>query len=206
MQLDKGLLIYLIIGFVITTIIGTLSHEFGHFIVAKSLGYNSKINYGHTYWFNPNNNKANNSYHEYLITLGGSLQTIFIGMIGLLFVFIFRKSFITTNLLSFKQWLIIFISLFWLRQPANFIVWMGKYIFYGNLSTRLDEAYISEYLSLSIWAIPAITALIGFVVLIVIIFMFIPKFQRLTFTLSGLIGGLIGYFCWLHFIGPILMP
>lgn len=45
---DKKLFFYLIVGFIITTIIGTVSHEFGHFAVAEYLGYDAKISYAYT--------------------------------------------------------------------------------------------------------------------------------------------------------------
>jgi len=38
--------ISIVLAFIIFTIIGTLSHEFGHIIVAKYLGYETTLNYG----------------------------------------------------------------------------------------------------------------------------------------------------------------
>ena len=41
----KSLLI-LTIGFILFTVIGTISHEYGHIIVAKSFGYETTLHYG----------------------------------------------------------------------------------------------------------------------------------------------------------------
>ena len=46
--LDIKLGIYLILSFIIFTIIGTVSHELGHYTVAKILGHEASINYAHT--------------------------------------------------------------------------------------------------------------------------------------------------------------
>jgi len=42
----KGKFIYLIVGgFVLATIVGTISHEYGHIAVAKYLGYKTFLHY-----------------------------------------------------------------------------------------------------------------------------------------------------------------
>ena len=45
-SIDIKHLIYFSLGFVLFTIIGTVSHEYGHIIVAKSLGYETTLHYG----------------------------------------------------------------------------------------------------------------------------------------------------------------
>ena len=42
---DKGLFIKLFFAFIIVTIIGTLTHQLGHYLMAKYFGYSAKINY-----------------------------------------------------------------------------------------------------------------------------------------------------------------
>ncbi|MBP6236340.1 MAG: hypothetical protein KA270_13730 [Saprospiraceae bacterium] len=42
----KGKFIYLIVvGFILATIVGTISHEYGHIAVAKYLGYNTSLHF-----------------------------------------------------------------------------------------------------------------------------------------------------------------
>ena len=45
-SIDIKHLIYFSLGFVLFTIIGTVSHEYGNIIVAKSLGYETTLHYG----------------------------------------------------------------------------------------------------------------------------------------------------------------
>ena len=47
---NKKLFLYLTLTFIVATVVGTLSHEFGHYIVAKSLGYDADIHYAFTTW------------------------------------------------------------------------------------------------------------------------------------------------------------
>jgi hypothetical protein len=203
MTINRQLLLYLTIGFIIATVIGTLTHEFGHYIIAKCLGYEAHINYAHTQ-LNPN--QKINTTDSFLITLGGPFETMLTGTIGLTLLFSFRKSFLTVQQLSFGQWTLIFISLFWLRQTANFFVWVGGYLFSGQFSNRPDEIHLAQYFELPNWTISSLTAIFGIIVLTVVVFKFIPTQQRLTFIASGLIGGVSGYILWLHLLGQIIMP
>lgn len=47
--MNLRLFLFLAVGFMFFTVFGTLSHEFGHFAVARFLGYPAKISYGSTY-------------------------------------------------------------------------------------------------------------------------------------------------------------
>jgi hypothetical protein len=204
--IEKRLLVYLIAGFIVATIIGTVSHELGHYIVARGLGYDAHISYQSVNWAKTITTNKINLSDSFYITLGGPLQTMLTGTIGFILLFVFRKSFEQTNRLSFGQWTLIFITLFWLRQIANFVVLLTYYIFSGKLSARGDEIKMSRYLQVPDWTIIAITALIGAGILGITIFEFVPKIHRLTFILSGLIGGVAGYMIWLEWFGKLLMP
>ena len=101
------------LAFILSTIIGTVSHEFGHFTVAKSLGYSSTVSYGYTNWDDSKTRpfidsvfskyskelEANLDFprkkefdliqdkqikDSFWITLGGPIQTMLTGTIGLL--------------------------------------------------------------------------------------------------------------------------
>ena len=187
------------------TIIGTISHEFGHYLSAKILGFNSRINYGMTMLENnPNKSMSNKEY--FLFTLGGPIQTILTGTLGLALLFLFRKTFNQTEKLSVLQWTLIFISLFWLRQVANMFTWILFYFINGKFGMRGDEIKIARYLELPKWSVLLTTAVIGAFVLWKVIFIFIPEKVRFTFILSGLAGGICGYIFWLKIFGKILMP
>lgn len=198
--IDKRLLCYLIIGFVLATVIGTLSHECGHYVAIRLMGFKARINYGMTLFLD--SAKMSNRQVFWAI-LAGPLLTMLTGSVGLLLLYKIRKSF---GKLSFKQWFLIFISLFWLRQPANLVGEIVTYFTTGHYGEMADEAKISRYFNWSPWYIDVVTAFIGLFVLTMIIFKFIPKTQRLTFILSGLIGGISGFMLWLVYFGKVIMP
>jgi hypothetical protein len=199
--IDKRLLLYLTLTFIFTTIIGTLSHECGHYIAARLMGFHARISYATT-WLTYDDQLMNFN-QAFWFTLAGPLQTMFTGTIGLLLLYSSRKS---VERLSLKQWVFIFLSLFWLRQSANFIVWVASYLITGRLRTNGDEVQLTLYLDLPGWLLMVVTALAGFIVLAIVLFKFIPKKQRFTFILSGLIGGILGYLFWLTYFGKIIMP
>lgn len=204
--MDKRLFVWLFLSFIIATIIGTLSHEFGHYIVAKYFGYEAKINYSSTSWGSPDPNNPIKTGYPLAITLGGPIQTMLTGTLGVVLLFLFRDSFFQAKKLSLKHWLIIFISLFWLRQTANLFTWLGGYFLNGRFSCRGDEIHIANYYHLPDWIIITATAIIGALLLAIIAFKFIPSKQRITFLSAGLTGGIAGYLFWLVLFGKYIMP
>ena len=196
----------LILGFMASTIIGTISHEAGHYITAKALGYHARINYMSTIDILLINGKLTDPKERMLITLGGPVQTILTGTIGLVLLFFFRRSFQSASKLNLKQWLIIFITLFWLRQTANFVIWVSNYFINGQFLTRGDEVKLARYFGLPEATIVTITALAGAIILFTVIFKFIPIALRFTFISAGLIRGIAGYLLWFGGLGEMIMP
>ncbi len=184
------------------TIIGTLSHEFGHYIVAKYYGYDARISYAATYMSetSPDEPKA------IAITMGGPVQTMLTGTVGLFLLFLFRNSFQQKDKISVAQWFIIFMALFWLRQTVNFCIWLGSYLINGTFSSGGDEIRIANYFALPVWSLITTMALIGALTLALIIFKFIPQKQRITFLAAGFLGGIVGYLFWVILFGKYIMP
>jgi hypothetical protein len=234
-KINTKLFLALFVAFVIATVIGTLSHEAGHCIVAKCLGYHPRLHYGYMIAgdneLNDSINAIEQKYEKQLeegssfparekydrliqkslkeglwITIGGPAQTMLTGTIGFILLLIWRRSFRKMQRLNFRQWIIIFIALFWLRQAANLATWLGGYLVTNHFSSRGDEIRIALGLGLPFWSLAAITGATSLLVLCIVVFKFIPRPQRLTFLLSGMVGGVTGYVLWLHLLGPILMP
>ena len=206
---NKKLFLYLTLTFILATVVGTLSHEFGHYIVAKSLGYDADIHYAFTTWDRDDSDAltdSTDSNNIFYILIGGPIQTMLTGSIGLLLLYVFRQSFQGAKQLSLKQWAILFISLFWLRQTANFVVWISKFLLTGNFSTRSDEVKLAKYLHIPLWTITSATAIVGVGVLVLILTKFMPHQQRRPFILAGLVGGITGYILWLDLLGKMIMP
>ena len=183
------------------TIIGTLLHECGHLIAAKLMGFEARINYMSIMLTDKGQSITDRE--DFWFTLSGPLQTMLTGTIGFVCLSATAKN---TLRLTIAQWGLVFLSLFWLRQPANFTVLMIAWLTNGNYPMQSDEINLSRYLHWPDLTIVSITAFTGIIVLAFVIFKFIPKLQRFTFMLSGLIGGISGYFLWLVYFGKFIMP
>jgi hypothetical protein len=192
---------YLIIGFVLFTVIGTVSHELGHYSAAKLLGYEARINYGSTFF-----GHGVNRQDSFIIRLCGPLQTVCTGTIGFLLLLYNKKAFYSSSELNFKKWIIVFVSLFWLREVFNFLHDFIRFLTDAGFSSGNDEVRLTEYLNINKWSITLPAAVIASLLLMIIVFKFIPAKQRLTFLISGLFGGFLGFYLWLNLLGPIVMP
>lgn len=87
LKFDFSLLAGLILAFVFFTIIGTITHEFGHYLAAKYIGLDAKVHYGYTSFTIPDDFSGVVSQADrFLLTLGGPLQTIFHRCFRIIFV------------------------------------------------------------------------------------------------------------------------
>ena len=199
------LLLYLILAFIFATIIGTLSHEYGHFFAGKLIGLDAEVHYAYARYTN-NNHIEINTFERIFLILGGPLQTILTGIIGLSLLFANKSEILLLNKLNLKYWIYVFLSLFWLRQPANFVMGLIGYLIRGKFSQKGDEARLEMYFQIPECSISLTIALLGLIIAVFVIFKFIPINQRLTFIFAGLIGGISGYYIWIESIGKLIMP
>lgn len=233
-RIDIKNLIIFSLAFILFTAIGTVSHEYGHITAAKILGYETTLHYGSmNYDSSELNDKLIQIYNKYeteiknnlnfekrteyetgietlksnglLITICGPLQTIFTGIIGLI-ILIWRRKQIHQNGLKIIDWLAVFLSLFWLREFFNLAMSIGHEIISPN-GTWFggDEKNISQGFEIWSGTFPIILGLLGLLISIFVIFKIIPNKIRLTFILSGFIGGIIGFILWMNIIGPELI-
>ena len=143
---------------------------------------------------------------DFYFTVGGPLETIITGTLGLLLLIFYRKNFFTSNKLNSRQWLLIFLSLFWLRELANCVV-MGFMLLFTNKRTfNSDEVKIAEYLGWHFTSVTIITAFVALIIGLIVTFKFVPAAQRKTFIATGLAGGVTGYILWLYILGPLILP
>jgi hypothetical protein len=199
----------LTLTFIACTVIGTLTHEAGHYLVAKGFGLSSSIHYAYVP-FSPEiddiADPAQRAWTRLAIRIGGPLQTILTGCLGL---FLLRRSTVKRpidDMPSTEQWIYIFLSLFWLRQMASLVVVAVQFFLLDHVSVTGDEAQIALSLGLPTQMFNVITGCIGALVLWYIIFRHVPSSLRLTFMSAGLVGGGIGYYLWLERIGPFILP
>lgn len=207
-MLQPRLFCLLIAGFVLATCVGTLSHEGGHYVVAQALGYNVRIGYGYTAFVGaqPHRSEAAQRRDDFLVTLGGPIQTMLTGTIGLLFLHKRRAQISRATLLTTTDWLCVFIALFWLRQTANATAWLAAGLTTGHWNERSDEIKLAYALGLPRETLTIATAVFGAAVLAHVNFRVMPSTLRLTFLAAGLVGGVLGYLFWLEWIGPLVLP
>lgn len=219
--------------FALFTIIGTVSHEGGHWVVAKYFGYDAKLHYASTSYdseklreFNfiekhkekiqvEEKSSEKDKYLEIaesqrkeklLIILGGPIQTLLTGTIGFLILWFKRKRIFRKYNLSSSNWISIFLAFFWSRQVFNFIASADMLLQAEKTSYVSDEPRISQLLNLPFWSIGLVTCILGILILSWICFKIIPIRQRLTFILAGMAGSAVGWYVWMYELGPIILP
>jgi len=223
------------LSFILFTIIGTITHELGHWTAAKLMGYDATINYRSTNY--DDSEQLNQLYQlfseknlaeeqltdftkesEYLnlkkevdrdsfyFTLGGVLQTILFGALAFIWL-IYRRKKSTNPQLNFTDYIAIFFSLFWLREIFNPLISVVQGLFLsGSIYFGGDEPKLSKYLGLPEGTVSIFLALIGGVICYYVIYKILPKEKRSTFIDAGLVGGILGYLLWMRLLGPVVMP
>ena len=233
---QKRLFLYLFAGFILAVVAGVMSHEFGHWIAARYLGFSGQhLAYNYTNYGTPDDHWRQRDsllvqYHKemtstaghpakddylklvsarerdrFLLTAGGPLQTMLAGTLGVILLLVYRRKFAVANELSFPQWLIVFLSLFWLREVFDVVVAIIRKGA-GHAWMEGDEFRMARALEWPTWSIFAITSVISLLVLWRVVFRYVPAKQRLTFLVAGFTGGLTGAYLWLVLLGPKLMP
>ncbi len=195
---DAKLFLILVLGFIVATVVGTMSYALGYYLIGETQGHEVIINYRGAFCYDE-------LPHSLLFSASGILTPIIIGSIGLIVLFLRRKTFIGEKLL-FGQWILIFIAMFLLRQSDNFAYAVLRYFVTGKFRCQNADTYIAELLNLPIQSIQLTMVAIGLIVLSFIVFRFIPKNQRFTFLLAGIVGGIGGYYLWFYELGKKILP
>lgn len=226
--------VWISLTFVLFTIVGTLSHELGHIAVARSFGFETTLHSGsmnydpglrydslNSIWKNNQEAIRNNEvypekeYYEQLveewkhvsiyITLGGPLQTILTGTMGLV-ILAFRRKRWALGTPRIFDWIGVFLSLFWLRELANLVTGMVSHFIHPDKILHSDELALARWFQWPEWSLEIVLASIALLIGITVVFKVIPAPLRLTFISAGLAGGMFGYWFWLIWFGPIVMP
>lgn len=220
------------ISFILVTIIGTLTHELGHLIPAKFLGYETTLHYGSMSWDDGYTDLSNALFRKYgskdnvpnevldqldalkeksrndtlWITLGGPIQTMSTGLLGF-FMLYSRRNKISKTTLSLFDWTAVFLSLFCSRQLFNLFMGIAGGLFFSKpYFFGGDEAKISSILGLPVGSVGILTAIIAFVICVYVVLNVVPKTIRYQFILSGILGSAIGFVLWFFVLGPMLLP
>lgn len=207
--------------FILFTAIGTVTHECGHLVAARALGYDATIHYASTSYGRSSGEVANfakasrdaydqgvskSKSDQLLIVAGGPLQTMLTGIIGLT-ILLWRKRSRSGNRLTRFDWFAVFLALFWLREVFNLTMSVSSGIIASSGSYFSgDEKKISVLLGLWEGTMSCSLGAIGLMVALYIICAVIPARLRLTFILSGVVGGVVGYVLWMEVVGPVVLP
>ena len=128
------------------------------------------------------------------------------GSLGLGLLLVNRRWWQGKPQLGIEVWLVVFMALFWLRQLFNLAMASVSMLRKGRWSAHMDETVLARDLHLWPASISLVTGLVGLGVLSFITLRVIPTSQRLTFIGAGLVGGTFGFWLWLVWLGPRLMP
>ncbi len=221
----------LALGFVLATIVGTVSHEASHYFAAKHYGSKPELHYAMvSFKTNPEKQQLKDYYEAnhkkiaspettaektyfrknlkiyyqkyFYIILAGPAQTMLTGIIGIFLLWYWTKRSSNFNI---KHWLAVFLAFFWSRQVLNFLMSIPNF-WQQYPSIRSDESKLSAYLRLPYWTIGAITAVIGLILLLWVVFYKMPKEYRPSFIIAGVVGSTLGWTLWMHILGPVILP
>jgi hypothetical protein len=201
--MNRTLQFILLIGFMVLYVVaGTLLHESGHILVAKILGYYTRLHYASIDWYLPGGALGTDKTASFYITLGGNILLDTISLIFLA-VLLFRRGKIST----WVFWIGIFFSMLIYRYILLSLTGAASRFIDGEqMSYGRDESEIAAYLHLSrgMVGIPLLFA--ACISCAVLFFVVLDREIRWRFLMATVVGGLIGYIGWLSYLGPALMP
>lgn len=233
-KIDLAYFIPLFISFCFFTVFGTLSHEYGHILIAESLGYDTKLHHASMEYDNDSlfdlyhEMFENNSYEikhrlpfenqdEFLqlehklelegllISIGGPAQTLLTSIIGLVLIFS-RKLIQKKQKFNALDWLSVFLGLFCLRQLFNLFNSVSSKLLFNEASYfGGDELKIAEGLGVWEGSIAVTTAIFAAIITLFILLKVVPSNLRFTFVLAGINGGLFAFYLWMFIIGPYII-
>lgn len=201
--MNRSLPFILLVGFmVLYVVMGTLLHESGHILIAKLLGYETRLHYASMDWFLPNGADGTNKTHSFYITLGGVFILDMISIISL-FVLIFKRG----KLPSWLSLTAIFFSMLIYRHILLSLTGLAISLTQGKpMSYGRDETELANYLLVSNRTIGIPLLIIAVISCCLLFFVVLNREIRLRFLIATIIGGVIGYIGWLSYLGPLIMP
>ncbi len=188
--------------FFIVVIIGTLAHEFGHYIVAVIYGVPARICYAYTFYFS-----SLTTDQRFWFLMGGPISSWLVSTIGIIVILLkYRNMHNETNQsIGIGQTISIVATSFSIR----FIFNAGWYFINTTLlgiPSGADEAIIArDYLGIHPDFLMYGSAIVALIVIVIALY-YIPRFQRYIILIGGIFGGVFGYLFWNYWIGPIVLP
>jgi hypothetical protein len=187
--------------FLIVPIVGTLLHEFGHYIVAILNGYEARIAYASTI---SSIDRITEPDIYFVYILGGPITTWIQSLIPFVIMVIFYTKEKRIKLVEKGKLPPLYILL------LGFTTICGRFIFNAagymfTHSTKMDESKMASYLNINPDILVYPFAFAAWTILIISIYM-LPRNIRFSVFLGAILGAAIGYYSWYSLIGPIIMP
>lgn len=221
--------------FILFTIIGTLSHELGHYIPAKYFKEKPVLHYASVHRLASLSNtcikesrrfmhvycdfesvpkperetffelKRKSQERNFIISAGGPLQTVITGTLGFL-VLLYKRGKNKSLNFGWIEWLAVYLSFFWSRQIANCAIIFYRQLSSGGRLSSGDEVKLSHYLGMPSYSLNYLTASLGLLICTYVVFVLIPRKYRLSFIMAGILGSGAGFIIWMRHLGPLLLP
>ncbi|MFX0006353.1 MAG: hypothetical protein ACFFA7_10335 [Promethearchaeota archaeon] len=188
--------------FFIVLIIGTLVHEFGHYIVAVIYGVPARIAYAYTFYYGPLT-----AVQRFWFLMGGPISSWLVSIVGITVILIKYRHMHSEDekTIGIGQILSITATSFCIRFIFNAGWYFINTTLLGN-SSSADEAKIArDYLHINPDLLMYGSAVVALAFIIIALY-YIPRFQRYIILIGGITGGILGYLFWNYWIGPIVLP
>lgn len=197
--------------FFIAAIAGTLLHECGHALAAMYFGFHPQVHYAYCDFSTPeewqmvlDGKKAYDMYpHSIWITLGGPIQTILTGTVGLLGVWVQSRRTVVDSWNS-KHLFWIALTYFYSRGVFNSVFLIMR-IYNGNLKSRSDETKLFRYWEIDLLTGNWVMLIVSCAILAYATFVLVKK-HRLQLIIFGALGSAAGGWFWLYFAGKWILP
>lgn len=211
---------WLILGFILTSIVGSLTIEGTRILTGKKLGYEGGFvkGIGIYLFFNPQISEGfdklmaeglpfeelknlkdwkslqkQNQDNQAIIEASGILVTSILTILGILFLMNGRSK---TAEMKLRNWIGFFISLIFVR----YLVRYAYTVCFGHISCQ----EFSIFQSFGFVSFLPIYILFGLGIILAFWIVYqLPKNLRLLTIMTGMIGGFLGLVIWMKYLGPI---
>jgi hypothetical protein len=170
-------------------------HEWGHYIMARSLGWRARMHYAETKFDVPSEKFSPRN--DMLVSSAGPFLGAVVATAG--FVYLHRsRRHRPQAIATFGDWV-----------ATTCVLNVGRWLrcFAGSPSRPVpdDEAYISRAMGLPGWFLPYFLGVVAIIVIVATIRLHPPR-ARLVPFLASAVGGVAGAVLWMNVAGPILLP
>lgn len=179
--------------------LGTMLHELGHWAVAEALGCPATLHYGWTHLeCAPLSESAST-----LVTLGGPVQTMVTGTLGLGLLWRLRG-----QAWGGRHLVALLMALFWSREVFNaaaYVVFRVGGMVPAERLVQGDELKLGLALGGPPELVLAVTGLVG-ALAVLWVALEVRRSERVPLVVGGGVGSLLGFALWMQIVGPVLLP